>query len=1441
MSHYLFSLILRLRGFQADIYRSFMLSIDQQKSEKVFGDRGGPELLFGVLNPTLLSEIAPRLRTSKKSLVKSLTLHSLISFITANPSVLQQIDLDRLRIVLGPNAFIGFLDVLGLPLACVPTNSRETLVNYFYFDRKKPLDAASLVARTIAELQRRAIEESEFTVTANGQEVLPLIDLDTKVCGAWSARKVLKHVIKKQNINLMIETIHRFTQAFAGVCPEGKTDLVYMTGGWEGGAEILRHPDWDRMEEGEKQRRQRLATEASLRMFASMIQLMRERNNETGRPMSQFALNESLKLETAFSACLAAYAPQYAQLQNSLFERFAPASESSKFKNLLESTQAQTTSANHLRNFRSHPLLEDYRYATVVNFLSESIAQIPALHAKVLKSNLDNSPILSSPQAVNLHKKIPSSLPYAPSPAEVASNIEKATGVSFGVSFSLLPPGWISALRVSPVPGAACDDLLTLYDGPSSLNETVASMGGDSVSRRVLHHLGATDAIWEEQKRTMDVLNQQQRRKKSRLLTVAERWASERQSEIQREAYLTEEGGDHADQELLDKWDGEFFTKSFETEKLYSLLEKERRNFLFKASGLETSFNLSAKPIPSSPDSSSTAYAKQEDLEEDRIVVGKGDSSAKPNTASTSNKSEFQVYLPRFVSAQAQKERCERDTTAVLDGDAAARLAMPGVSTEFILDKSVSPIDIQQAQDELDKMDLERTDRRRELLRLAEETAASTGRVITEVDLVYSEEFNPGSKALFDTHTGKVLLQEEDKSKLAPLAQSFIKEINFDSVNQKLKNQLHTEDNSPIPHGLNNSQTADWYANAVRNALKKSLHETSVHTLAMSNSGSTKVNEPPNDHNRNEISDLGSGIKVCLHRELKNAQSGLEHLTWLDLDPSRRIKSRRNAQRVDLDKTGIEDTSYEDSSQAALDKQDATAELLGFKGERVERIRRGKAVVGNIPPEFAAVSHVVRNQGSNSQPIRYQSSKLRTPEEQLAADPDASNLVFSSVLPLSHVHMISNLDELKVVKRYFEENNVDAVGIDCEWSDPCPVSILSLATPSHVFLFDIALRFDSFVKEVASLMRNILADREILKVMFAHQVDLRRLALAFDKAEKDERFDYSSLSQQSEGVSKDGGMESIDDFQIADISVVNNLIELRDLRTEEIISETPNIPLDIKLMNAIDRALELHNFDAVAFLRRFRSALSIRTLGEVQSSNAYEDLIAECRQNQSLEVPEEFCSLVRSLVDPSASNFFDGSTNNQTLNKHRVHYFSRLTLASLCEATLGLNLDKRQRTSEWNLRPLSEEQKMYAARDAHVLLLIEAALRRKGLQPSIRGVSGVETAPGVTLVSTDRMDEEVLAMSLMEEYEASERHLPFRALGKEDSWLQRVMENRVERGKIQIDLNRHVPKRHREDRQDEDMQKGTRPSKKLQSGKFNDLDVFKNEKYFSKKNKEGKL
>ncbi|CAE7507779.1 EXD3 [Symbiodinium natans] len=76
------------------------------------------------------------------------------------------------------------------------------------------------------------------------------------------------------------------------------------------------------------------------------------------------------------------------------------------------------------------------------------------------------------------------------------------------------------------------------------------------------------------------------------------------------------------------------------------------------------------------------------------------------------------------------------------------------------------------------------------------------------------------------------------------------------------------------------------------------------------------------------------------------------------------------------------------------------------------------------------------------------------------------------------------------------------------------------------------------------------------------------------------------------------------------------------------------------------------------------------------------------------------------------------------------------SLSRLVEKYLGETLNKQYRVSNWNFRPLSTAQVIYAATDAHVLLRLESALREQQVLPQRTwGVSARARRPSETEVA----------------------------------------------------------------------------------------------------------
>jgi len=65
----------------------------------------------------------------------------------------------------------------------------------------------------------------------------------------------------------------------------------------------------------------------------------------------------------------------------------------------------------------------------------------------------------------------------------------------------------------------------------------------------------------------------------------------------------------------------------------------------------------------------------------------------------------------------------------------------------------------------------------------------------------------------------------------------------------------------------------------------------------------------------------------------------------------------------------------------------------------------------------------------------------------------------------------------------------------------------------------------------------------------------------------------------------------------------------------------------------------------------------------------------------------------------------------------QVTTIQQRSLADMCARYLRIELDKSLQVSNWNFRPLSVAQVVYAATDAHVLLRLEGVLQDLGILP----------------------------------------------------------------------------------------------------------------------------
>ncbi|CAE8719258.1 unnamed protein product [Polarella glacialis] len=235
-------------------------------------------------------------------------------------------------------------------------------------------------------------------------------------------------------------------------------------------------------------------------------------------------------------------------------------------------------------------------------------------------------------------------------------------------------------------------------------------------------------------------------------------------------------------------------------------------------------------------------------------------------------------------------------------------------------------------------------------------------------------------------------------------------------------------------------------------------------------------------------------------------------------------------------------------------------------------------------------------------------------------------------LPLDAVHFVDSAQALSHVLTFLQQSPPAFVGIDLEWADPQPVSIIQIATPSRAFILDCVNRTPLYMSVLWVLVEWLLKREATTKLFFGFPHDLVRLNMLFGPQGK-----------------TFGGKDHI--------ASVLDLYMQRIRRVKVYEPRAEDTPLGREDL--------------------LGSALYAQDLEEVQRLGA-----------QPLpEYPNE---------EPAEKVF--------TIGGHQ-------SLARLVQRYLGEDLNKTFQVSNWNFRPLSAAQVIYAATDAHILLRVEAAMR----------------------------------------------------------------------------------------------------------------------------------
>ncbi|KAI5081787.1 hypothetical protein GOP47_0001530 [Adiantum capillus-veneris] len=116
---------------------------------------------------------------------------------------------------------------------------------------------------------------------------------------------------------------------------------------------------------------------------------------------------------------------------------------------------------------------------------------------------------------------------------------------------------------------------------------------------------------------------------------------------------------------------------------------------------------------------------------------------------------------------------------------------------------------------------------------------------------------------------------------------------------------------------------------------------------------------------------------------------------------------------------------------------------------------------------------------------------------------------------------------------------------------------------------------------------------------------------------------------------------------------------------------------------------------------------------------------------------QDLVNLSKSFPGPDAHSCFDKVDPYLDIGKLFLEVCgwdrkqsNSMSLAAICEEVVGYTLCKDLQCSNWEQRPLSEEQQVYAAADAHCLLVIYDILESKGLEGHSLSADSVNASTG---------------------------------------------------------------------------------------------------------------
>ena len=111
----------------------------------------------------------------------------------------------------------------------------------------------------------------------------------------------------------------------------------------------------------------------------------------------------------------------------------------------------------------------------------------------------------------------------------------------------------------------------------------------------------------------------------------------------------------------------------------------------------------------------------------------------------------------------------------------------------------------------------------------------------------------------------------------------------------------------------------------------------------------------------------------------------------------------------------------------------------------------------------------------------------------------AADLSLQSTLEEQNIFWVDSI--VLVQNMATDLKGVNVVGIDLEWRDPAPVSLLQVADATKSYLIDVrkaAMKDNhAFHSAVSTVLEQLLVSKEIVKCVFGGKLDFRRLAIVF--------------------------------------------------------------------------------------------------------------------------------------------------------------------------------------------------------------------------------------------------------------------------------------------------------------------------------------------------------